>query len=35
MYEVGNFIGYWGCIAYLLVMSVALVYVMKKYLKED
>ncbi len=35
MYEIGNFIGYWGCIIYLLIMAVALVYSMNKYLKED
>ncbi|GBL36269.1 hypothetical protein EMGBS15_18640 [Filimonas sp.] len=35
IYELGGFIGYWGCIIYILVMAVACVYVMRKYLKED
>jgi len=35
IYELGNFIGYWGCIIYILVMAVACVFVMRKYLKED
>ena len=34
IYEVGNVIGHWGCIFYFIVMAVALVYVMKKYVKE-
>jgi len=35
IYEIGNFIGYWGCVAYILIMTIACIYVMKKYLKED
>lgn len=35
IYEIGNFIGYWGCVAYIAVMAIACVFVMRKYLKED
>jgi hypothetical protein len=35
MYEAGNFIGYWGCIIYLIVMAVGLLFVMNRYLKDD
>lgn len=35
MYEIGNYIGYYGCIIYLVVMFAGLLFVMKKYLKED
>lgn len=35
LFKIGDFLGYWGCVFYLLVMAVALVYVMRKYLKED
>jgi hypothetical protein len=35
LFEIGDKIGYWGCVIYLLVMAVALVYVMRKYLKEE
>lgn len=34
MYEIGNVIGYWGCIIYLIIMAAGFLYVMK-YLKED
>ena len=35
MYEVGNAIGYWGCVAYIIIMFASAVFVMKRYLKED
>jgi hypothetical protein len=35
MYEIGSFIGYWGCIVYMVIMLAGTVFVMKKYLKED
>lgn len=31
--EFGDIIGYWGCVIYIIVMFVACVYVMRKYLK--
>ncbi len=31
--EIGDMFGYFGCIVYVLVMFVACVYVMRKYLK--
>lgn len=34
IYEIGNVIGYYGCWLYIIVMFVALVYVMRKYLKS-
>lgn len=33
IYEIGNFIGHWGCVIYIVVMFIATVYVMRKYLK--
>jgi hypothetical protein len=35
MFELGNSFGYYGCIVYLIVMSIGLIFVMRKYLKED
>ena len=34
IYEIGNFIGFYGCIAYFIVMAIAMVYVMRKYLRD-
>lgn len=34
IFEIGNLIGYYGCIFYFLVMAVALVIVMRKYLRD-
>lgn len=35
IYQIGDFIGYWGCVAYILTMAIACVFVMRRYLKED
>ncbi len=35
IYEIGNFIGYWGCVVYIAIMAIACVFVMKNYMKED
>jgi hypothetical protein len=33
IYEIGNFIGTWGCILYGITMVIATIWVMRKYLK--
>ncbi|HNB82508.1 MAG TPA: hypothetical protein PLP34_01330 [Chitinophagaceae bacterium] len=33
IYDAGNVVGYYGCWLYVLIMAVACVYVMRKYLK--
>jgi hypothetical protein len=33
IYDIGNIIGEYGCWAYCLIMAVAMVYVMRKYVK--
>lgn len=34
IYELGNFIGHYGCIIYIVIMAIATVYVMRKYLRN-
>lgn len=34
IFEIGNFIGYYGCYVYFFVMAIAMVYVMRKYLRD-
>jgi len=34
IYTVGSMIGYYGCIVYMAIMFIALIYVMRKYLKD-
>jgi hypothetical protein len=33
IYEIGNFIGSWGCVLYVVIMAVAMVWVMRRYVK--
>lgn len=33
IYEIGNFIGHYGCWIYIIIMALATVYVMRKYVK--
>ncbi|MEZ5046683.1 MAG: hypothetical protein R2831_06800 [Chitinophagaceae bacterium] len=35
IYELGNHFGYFACWAYIIIMFVGLLFVMKNYLKED
>lgn len=34
IYEIGNFIGHWGCVVYFVIMAIAMVGVMRKYLRD-
>lgn len=35
MYEIGDKLGYYGCIVYIVIMVIGTVFVMKNYLKEE
>jgi type II secretory pathway component PulF len=35
IYDIGNFIGHWGVIVFIIIMCGGLLFVMKNYLKSD